>query len=247
MALDLTDQTANGNNLTNVNICTDVTSNLPFAQSSHAAGLASASSQYLYAGDSASLSITGDLTFELLVKFTSLPTGGNAWFFSKSRDDGVNDRSYYFGITDVGSGNFNLRFIISPNGQYSAGDDEVVLWTAPSTGVWYHLAVTWKASTKAVKFYLNGSQQGSDQATTAGAILDNALPMSIGCTNAGGTPAGFLDGIVDEARIWNVVRTITEINDNKLNELTGLETGLNAYWPFETLGVTLGGEYSYFL
>ncbi len=39
-------------------------------------------------------------------------------------------------------------------------------------------------------------------------------------------------GTMDELRIWNVVRTSQEINDNKDKELTGSEAGLVAYWNF---------------
>ncbi len=39
-------------------------------------------------------------------------------------------------------------------------------------------------------------------------------------------------GAMDELRIWNVVRTSQEINDNKDKELTGSEEGLVAYWNF---------------
>jgi hypothetical protein len=39
-------------------------------------------------------------------------------------------------------------------------------------------------------------------------------------------------GDIDEVRIWNVARTQQEIEDNLLTELTGLESGLVAYWNF---------------
>lgn len=46
--------------------------------------------------------------------------------------------------------------------------------------------------------------------------------------------AGFyLNGDLDEVRVWNVVRTQSEIDGNKSSRLNGDESGLIAYWPME--------------
>ncbi|MCK4390439.1 MAG: PKD domain-containing protein [Desulfobacterales bacterium] len=39
-----------------------------------------------------------------------------------------------------------------------------------------------------------------------------------------------LDGVVDEIRVWNVVRTAQQISDSNNSELAGTESGLIAYW-----------------
>jgi len=232
MALDLNDKTANGNTLTNSGAA-EVTSSLAFTGSAIAADLEASESDYLYAADSASLSITGNLTIELLVKFESVPSGGNtAIFVAKAQDDGVNEISYFFMYTE-GTG---LRFIISPDGSYNILNDVSTAWS-PSTDTWYHIAVTFATSTKTAKFYVDGSQTGTDKTTNDGTIFNNARRLSIGAERTDTTARGFLDGVVDEVRIWNTTRTQTEINDNKLKELTGSEAGLAAYWPFEVLFV----------
>lgn len=48
-----------------------------------------------------------------------------------------------------------------------------------------------------------------------------------------GNAGFFLDGDLDEVRVWNVVRTQSEIDANKDQRLNGDEAGLIAYWPME--------------
>ena len=62
----------------------------------HVLDLESGSSQYATAADSASLSITGDLTMESYVKFESLPTVGNSMVFQGKWNADTALRSYLF-------------------------------------------------------------------------------------------------------------------------------------------------------
>lgn len=236
MALYLNDKTANGNNLTNVG-AVEVAG---LGGTTIAADLEASSGHYLYASDSASLSLSGNFTLELRVKAESFPSAGNTqWLLVKGSDDGVNNFSYWFGITDAGSGNMLLRLIISANGTYSAGNDKQQAWTAPSTGTDYHLAVTWTASSGTVRYYVDGTQLGSDVTTSStGALFDSTQRLTIGAERADTTPRNFFDGVIDEIRIWNVVRTQSQINDNKSVRLGGGNSGLVAYWEFETGYVT---------
>lgn len=63
--------------------------------------LASASSQYATAADSASLSITGNLSLEAYVKLTTLPTVGNTMTIISKWDESGATRSYLFDIKGV--------------------------------------------------------------------------------------------------------------------------------------------------
>src|SRR5690606_17058615 len=50
-------------------------------------------------------------------------------------------------------------------------------------------------------------------------------------------------GGLDEVRIWNVVRTPTELQSGRTVELTGAEPGLVAYWRFnEGTGTTVADD-----
>lgn len=59
------------------------------------------SSQYATAADSASLSITGDISIEAYVKAESLPSAGSTRMIVSKWDENSDERSYYLGISAV--------------------------------------------------------------------------------------------------------------------------------------------------
>jgi hypothetical protein len=69
-------------------------------------------------------------------------------------------------------------------------------------------------------------------------ILSQAFPFSIG-SNSTDPVVQFYTGSIDDVRVWNVVRTQTEIQDNMNTELLGSETGLVAYYPLNQ-GIAAG-------
>jgi len=100
-------------------------------------------------------------------------------------------------------------------------------------GFYKRFSVTWKASTSTAKFYQSGVLLGTKTGVLT-SIHDNATEFAIGTSkNGSGTRASFLDSLVDDTRIWNVVRTESEISANNNRVLTGSETGLVAYYKFD--------------
>jgi hypothetical protein len=71
-------------------------------QNTYSLSAVAASSQYAYRADTASLSITGDLSIECNVKPTTLPTTGNQMVFVSKWNESGNIRSYRFGVRAVG-------------------------------------------------------------------------------------------------------------------------------------------------
>lgn len=67
----------------------------------YSATFASASSQYATAADSASLSLTGNLTLECYINPTSLPTTGNQMILMSKWRAGNNTRSYKFDMAGI--------------------------------------------------------------------------------------------------------------------------------------------------
>ncbi|WP_420573674.1 LamG-like jellyroll fold domain-containing protein [Kordia sp.] len=95
------------------------------------------------------------------------------------------------------------------------------------THTWYNLAVSYSATDKVVRFYLNGVLQATRSYTTALPLVANRQ-FIIGAWNSN----RFLDGAIDDFRIWNTVRTETEIQSNLDIPLSGNESGLIAYYNF---------------
>ena len=94
--------------------------------------------------------------------------------------------------------------------------------------MWYHVAVAYDLSAGTADFYVNGSQQGTQQSGGETVIDDNSSLLTIG--RASETSGDYFDGKIDDVRIWNDIRTSTEISDNYKTELVGNEAGLVAYW-----------------
>jgi hypothetical protein len=235
MALDLNDKTSNANNFTTNNNVADYTATHPFAASTIAGDFTPASSSYLSRADTASLSITSDFTFELWARFDATPSSGNAMtLVSKFDDNGTTKYSYIWQLRNVGG---TLKSWANYSADGASPTAIMVNWT-PSTATWYHMAITFEHTAKAVKFYINGSQQGTTQTGATTTIYDGTAPFSIGAWDLSSGIFDRLDGQITEVRIWNVERTSTEINNNKSTHLTGSETGLVAYWPFESLATS---------
>ncbi|UCE17254.1 MAG: MBL fold metallo-hydrolase [Gemmatimonadota bacterium] len=92
---------------------------------------------------------------------------------------------------------------------------------------WQHVAVTYNGE-GLVRIYINGIEQDVSFTTPpSGSIEDNSSDdLVIG--NGMGNLA--FDGMIDEVRIWNVVRTGEEISGTLDCYLTGDEPGLVGYW-----------------
>jgi Concanavalin A-like lectin/glucanases superfamily/Immunoglobulin domain/Lectin C-type domain/Chitobiase/beta-hexosaminidase C-terminal domain len=106
-------------------------------------------------------------------------------------------------------------------------------------GGWHHIAATYDGTTK--KLYADGVLMGTS--TQSGNISFNSTTDAIGAFATGG-PSEFLNGSIDEVRIWTVARTSAQINQYLNQELTGLEPGLIGYYRFDEGHGTLTSDLS---
>ncbi|WP_179349342.1 LamG-like jellyroll fold domain-containing protein [Winogradskyella pacifica] len=129
-----------------------------------------------------------------------------------------------------GSDNFGQHALWVPNGILSAGHNGQ--WNAVEDSnilelnTWYHVAVSYDSPSQTLKLYKDGSLV----ATNTNVLPSiNGNEVNIGSYN----DANYLfNGSIDEVRIWNVVRTVEELNESKNVELQNDETGLIAYYNF---------------
>ena len=125
----------------------------------------------------------------------------------------------------------------APNGLLRAGHSTTNGFSdvmAPATrtmniNTWYHVAVTYDASTKTLRLYQNGELV--DEGPASGVYVETNL--FIGAYNVSTQPHSLYEGRMDEVKIWNVVRTREEIAASMHCVLTGDEAGLIAYYDFQ--------------
>lgn len=196
--------------------------------------LQSSLSQYLRASDSATLSITGSLTIEFLVYFNSLPASGDIIQFVDKYVDGVNQHSYALQLVNI-SGSYFLNGLVSSNG--SSDFDKNVAWT-PSLSTWYHVAFSHNTSGE-MKFYINASQQGATQSGGPTSIFNSTAQFFLG--SFGGS-SRYLDGYLDEIRIWSEERSAGNLSTYKNVQINPQTANLNAYYRLNNSLADLTGN-----
>ena len=195
----------------------------------HSIDLESSSSQYLsIAGaDQTGLNITGDITIEWWQKLEQLPSTAETTFLYLSKD-GVNaTEPRCWSIDSNGNGMLDgVRMYIfnGANSSYWISADDIV-----EAGTWAHFAITVDVSGPTAILYKNGSAITFTRLGSAATAIGSSTTTDviIGARQTGVLPT---DGLMDEVRIWNDIRTSTEIADNYDKELVGDEAGLQAYW-----------------
>ena len=193
----------------------------------HSLDLEATSSQYATVVSSADTAITSDISIECWVKFESLPADeAYAGLVCKDRTAAQQQYSMFFrrvGTDAAGQYRFTLMV-------WNGGNNYAV-WKllSFSTATWYHLAITWTAATDVATFYVNAVSQGTGN-TSVTSTQAGTSPVDIGWSSA---YSGYLDGLIDEVRIWSDVRTSTEISNNYQVELNGNEGNLVAYYMFD--------------
>lgn len=191
-------------------------------------------------GNPSSLKLT-DFTIEAWIKIeghgstTETGTGGLSDvvpIISKGRaenESAVIDVNYFFGYRRS-----DMKLVADFEDNATSANHPVISNAALPFCTWTHIAVSYSTATDIWKLYINGVL---DKTLALGA---NFTPQSLSNINAciGSTlntntsiRPGFFNGRIDEARIWNVVRTDAEIAANYNSELTS-GIGLVGRWGF---------------
>lgn len=115
------------------------------------------------------------------------------------------------------------RFAFSMSGN-SPSDVNSITTVAPNT--WNHVAYVYSSTQNYLKIYINGVLDSTTNFTVA--LPNPSFARTIGTWEGG----RFLNGKLDEVRIWNRALTQPELIANMNCELATMQTGLVAYYKF---------------
>jgi len=151
-----------------------------------------------------------NFTFETWVYYES---GGAAPYYEMFAKNQVNSFNIWNGGT--GADKNKIWFHLGTGSSWFSGGR--VLSNSPvPTDTWTHIAVTWVQSSGEVNFYINGIlDQTVVHTHSGGAIMgSNSSPRGLGAYGDGTFP---FKGNIDEFRVWDVIRTQTEIQASMYN------------------------------
>ena len=199
--------------------------NLPPGLSDPYALQFSGTGDYVYVGSSSALNMTYNKTIEVWLCYFA---GGNnsPRIISKQTDDWGQPGDYALWTDGTGTSR-TITFWIQGIGQITTSDNIVA-------GSWHHIAATISGNqaSSQMKLYIDGNL--SANANTSGTHTPTSTPLVFGRKGyPNGNNLDLLNGIIDEARIWNFCKTQSQIQQQYNVPLIGNETGLVGYWKFD--------------
>ncbi len=125
------------------------------------------------------------------------------------------DMNYFLGI-DATTGKLVADFEDMASGQ----NHPVTGGTTVTSNVWHHAAATYDGQTWTL--YLDGAQDATLTLASATAPRSDSIQHATLATamNSTGVAAGFFQGVMDEARIWNVARSASQIQAGSSKEIS---------------------------
>ncbi|MEP7263627.1 MAG: LamG-like jellyroll fold domain-containing protein [Bacteroidota bacterium] len=167
-----------------------------------------------------SLEIGAQATIETWVKFNSITPGSVQTILSKDEGGGSTDKWIFCYHYDYFISHHGLAFHINDAGgsnQWIYSDSWLPL---PKT--WYHIALVKNGNQ--YTFYVNGTGYG----TTTNATVINDVNFNL---TAGYSEGNFyLDGALDELRVWDTTRNALQIVSGMNTTYTSGTPGLAGYW-----------------
>ena len=173
---------------------------------------------YLSASDSASLGITGSISFSFWWKPNDVSVT-QVLVFKYRTDNNTREYQIYFDTSTD-----ELAVVLASVGSTGIAKK----WSfSPSNGTWYHIAFSFNATTEYGSLYINGSQVGSAQDYGISSINNSTNPLQIGAGASGGTRS---DAVFDEFAIWSRAITGAEVTE-LYNGGAGLTYPSSTYTP----------------
>jgi len=127
---------------------------------------------------------------------------------------------------------YALRLQISDDGTASGVESYTQEVTSQiAVGEWARWQVTWDASASTAEFFKNGVSLGAKTGSKT-EIDNNASGLALAC-DFNSSAQNFYDGYMDDVRVWNDIRTDSELINKDGVVLVGTEANLIAYYKLD--------------
>jgi hypothetical protein len=166
-----------------------------------------------------------DFTMEAYFKETV--GNANSAFLMSAGSQGAADGT--IGLFLSGAANQRCVAIAMPNG---VGDCSFFSTAFVPQGDWQHVALTYQNSTQTYTLFLNGNQIGQRDYSTTPAIRAGFSIGRNGVGTSGYIGENYFSGQIDEVKVFNSVRTQTQIAADTNTYLASSTTGLTAEYDF---------------
>ena len=154
--------------------------------------------------------------------------------------DGDNrDMNYFIGIDTA-----TTALAVDFEDMASGMNYPFITATPVTTNTWHHAAVTYDSTNAVFNVYLDGNLVGTkDNGSNILPRWDSIQHAGLGTAmTSSGAAAGYFQGVMDEVRIWNVVKLQGEIRST-INQQIYSGTGLVARWGMgEGSGTTIASS-----
>lgn len=198
------------------------------ATNTHYATFTAASSQSLSIVDASQtgLDVSPDVTLEAWVNISTVPTNGGAWYTIAGKYYNITNNRQYLLVYYQDGGVKYIRLIVSADGSATKAYDFV---QDLGTSTWKHVAVVFTGAIHKAELFIDGTSVSNDTTGAVTSLYNGSGPFAIGAWNIG-SAQDFMNGKIDDVRVWNTARSSSDISTNYNCELTGSETGLKGYW-----------------
>lgn len=179
-------------------------------------------SQYVTVNNHSSLNNLQDFTIEGWVYFDSVAGLAQAIF---DKHQGTGNGHNLVLTTSTGQLSFNARRWTT-DGQWQTASGTI------KAQRWYHIVVTYSYSSLSndPSIYINGSSMSlTETVTPAGSVISESNNITLGATSLS---SSFLDGAIDNVRLYGRIMTAQEVEDNYLAEEWTYK-GIGALTPFD--------------
>jgi hypothetical protein len=164
--------------------------------------------------------VQDDFTLEAWIKTTTSYTGTNFY-----EGNGLIYADVGGTANDFGSSILSGKFAFGVGNP----DTTIISTTTVTNGQWVHVAATRLKSTGEIQVFVNGQLESSKIVAQTASLTAQSL-MTIGANSIDGK---YFNGVIDEVRIWNIVRSQADIAATLHKTLTGNEPGLVAYYRLD--------------